>query len=739
MLSAQPPSRDQDSNPCWFVGASFGGQNDQTDRFIEEGIWEHGFEDRYLDVVRSMRVDERIAIKAAFTRKNNLPFDNRGQTVSVMAIKATGVIVENPGDGHRIRVQWQNFNSPGEWYFYTYQRTIWRIMPGDWKSDALIDFTFNNKTQDIDRFRNYPFWRDRFATDPAELMRFRWARFYQAIVDGLLEYRDNRAPLMGFLQALASRVEGLSILESDQFSDGRKGFIEDIDPFTLIGLFNRGVKESTRQAIATQLADFLNVSEEVPESFEGIPLLNNQNSWFFPYAKDRPAEHIDKLWEVFGSGLKLADDNNEQARETFSHDFDAAMELYGVAWKLTFGLYWCRPWSFLSLDGNSRDYISEKLRLPIGKHGPKNRCSGADYLQLIDSLNQRFAEPDFSVHSFPELSLEAWSYTGSTVEPPGLGDEEEIAVTDEPPSVEPARSITPYGIDTILSEGCFLSREELERILRRFREKKNLILQGPPGTGKTWLAKRLGMALIGHEAQEPQLRVVQFHPNLSYEDFVRGWRPSGNGGLSLHEGVFMQMVKAALAEPSECYVLVIEEINRGNPAQIFGELLTLLEAGKRTPRDAMQLCYPDPDGINRPVYVPENLFVIGTMNIADRSLALVDLAFRRRFAFINLAPALGDAWSDWVVNRRQMDAATAATIQQRLNQLNQTIAADNRLGKAFRIGHSYITPTQSMEGRDTHDWFTEVVDSELKPLLEEYWFDAPDEVERAVAQLLAGW
>ena len=687
-----------------------------------------------------MRVGERIAIKAAFTRKNNLPFDNRGQTVSVMAIKATGTIAENPGDGRRIRVQWQSFNSPSEWYFYTYQRTIWKITPGDWKSDALIDFTFNNKPQDLDRFRNYPFWRDRFATDPAELMRFRWARFYQAIVDGLLEYRDNRAPLMGFLQALASRVEGLSFLEGDQFADGRKGFIEDIDPFTLIGLFNRGVKESTRQAIAAQLADFLNVSEAVPESFEGIPLLNNQKSWFFPYAKERPSEHIDKLWEVFGSGLKLADNNNEQARETFSHDFDAAMELYGVAWNLTFALYWCRPWSFLSLDGNSREYISGKLRLPIGKHGPKNRCSGAEYLQLIDALNQRFAEPDFSVHSFPELSLEAWTYTGATVEPTGLDDEEEeINVTDEPPRLESARPIKPYGIDNVLAEGCFLPREELERILRRFREKKNLILQGPPGTGKTWLAKRLGMALIGYEAQEPQLRLVQFHPNLSYEDFVRGWRPSGNGGLSLHEGVFMQMVKAALAEPSERYVLVIEEINRGNPAQIFGELLTLLEAGKRTPRDAMQLCYPDPDGINRPVYVPENLFVIGTMNIADRSLALVDLAFRRRFAFINLEPSLGQAWSDWVVNRRQMDAATAAKIQQRFIQLNQTITADNRLGKAFRIGHSYITPTQSMEGRDTRDWFNEVIDSELKPLLEEYWFDAPEEVDRAVAQLLAGW
>ena len=740
MLSAQAPSRDHDSNPCWFLGASYGGQNDQTDRFIEEGIWEHGFEDKYLDVVRSMRVGERIAIKAAFTRKNNLPFDNRGQTVSVMAIKATGTIAENPGDGRRIRVQWQNFNSPSEWYFYTYQRTIWKITPGDWKSDALIDFAFNNKPQDLERFRNYPFWRDRFATDPAELMRFRWARFYQAIVDGLLEYRDNRAPLIGFLQALASRVEGLSFLEGDQFADGRKGFIEDIDPFTLIGLFNRGVRESTRQAIAAQLADFLNVSEAVPESFEGIPLLNNQKSWFFPYAKERPSEHIDKLWEVFGSGLKLADNNNEQARETFSHDFDAAMELYGVAWNLTFALYWCRPWSFLSLDGNSREYISGKLRLPIGKHGPKNRCSGAEYLQLIDALNQRFAEPDFSVHSFPELSLEAWTYTGATVDPTGLDDEEEeINVTDEPPRLESARPITPYGIDNILAEGSFLPREELERILRRFREKKNLILQGPPGTGKTWLAKRLGMALIGYEAQEPQLRVVQFHPNLSYEDFVRGWRPSGNGDLTLHEGVFMQMVKAALAEPSERYVLVIEEINRGNPAQIFGELLTLLEAGKRTPCDAMQLCYPDPDGINRPVYVPENLVVIGTMNIADRSLALVDLAFRRRFAFINLEPSLGEAWSDWVVNRRQMDAATAAKIQQRFIQLNQTIAADNRLGKAFRIGHSYITPTQSMEGRDTRAWFAEVVDSELKPLLQEYWFDAPEVAEREADRLLEGW
>lgn len=300
-----------------------------------------------------------------------------------------------------------------------------------------------------------------------------------------------------------------------------------------------------------------------------------------------------------------------------------------------------------------------------------------------------------------------------------------------------------FGIDNILADGCFLSRSELERILLRLIDKKNLILQGPPGTGKTWLARRLAKALIGHDAQETQLRSVQFHPNLSYEDVVRGWRPTGSvqgsGTLTLHDGVFLQMVSAALAAPAQRHVLVIEEINRGNPAQIFGELLTLLEAGKRTPRDAMQLCYPDADGVHRPVHVPENLFVIGTMNTADRSLALVDLAFRRRFAFIDLEPSLGEPWRTYVVDKRQMDPGAAREIEQRLERLNATISSDSRLGQAFCIGHSYVTPHQSLEGRSSRDWFAEVVASELKPLLQEYWFDAPERAAREAERLLEGW
>jgi 5-methylcytosine-specific restriction protein B len=286
-----------------------------------------------------------------------------------------------------------------------------------------------------------------------------------------------------------------------------------------------------------------------------------------------------------------------------------------------------------------------------------------------------------------------------------------------------------------LSEGCFLERTQLEKMLERLRTKKNIILQGPPGTGKTWLAKRLAFALMGQRS-DSKVRPVQFHPNLSYEDFVRGFRPTGEGKLSLEDGPFMEMVNSASKE-TVIHVIVIEEINRGNPAQIFGEMLTLLEVDKRTPNEALELCYRRFEGER--VYIPGNLYVIGTMNIADRSLALVDLALRRRFAFIDLEPKFGQVWLDWVSGQCGIDLEVLKEIEKRMLSLNEEIAADTSLGPQFRIGHSYVTPPFGIPIDDGREWFKQVVETEIGPLLHEYWFDALDKARKARQRLTDGF
>lgn len=320
-------------------------------------------------------------------------------------------------------------------------------------------------------------------------------------------------------------------------------------------------------------------------------------------------------------------------------------------------------------------------------------------------------------------------------------EELESGIVPSPIKVSPTpflpqpKDASRYSINDIVSDGCFLESSSLEDFLEHWRMKKNLILQGPPGTGKTWLARKLAYALIGRK-DESKVASVQFHPNLSYEDFVRGWRPSGEGRLDLVDGPFLSMVDAARSDPGWRYVMVIEEINRGNPAQVFGEMLTLLEADKRRKDEALGLSYRRSK--DERVYVPKNLYVIGTMNIADRSLALVDLAFRRRFAFEELEPELGQRWLDWVHEKSGVDIQLLQDIRRRLLDLNQQIADDRTLGHQFRIGHSYVTPPPGVAIRDAPAWFRRVVEKEIGPLLVEYWFDSPETAQQAKSDLLQG-
>ena len=475
------------SRSFWFVGASWGGTDDQSPRFFQEGIWQNGLHDKFTAEIKRMKAGDGIAMKASYTRKRGLPFDSRGKTVSCMKIKAIGTITENLGDGKTVKVDWEVLDPPREWFFYTYRVTVVEADSSDELARRLIIFAFANGKQD------YDFW-------------------------------INEVPYF------AKKYK----------SDGKPATLEE----------------------------------------------------FF--------------------------------------------------------------------------------------------------------------------------------------------DDEELETEEE--AAAPS-----YTANNIIDDGCFLAKKAIEEILVRTESKLNLVLQGPPGTGKTWLAKRLAYALIGSKdpkVTRDRLRVMQFHPSLSYEDFIRGWRPSGDGKLALVDGVFLEIVEAAKAEPDRPFVLVIEEINRGNPAQIFGEVLTLLEDTKRNREEAMELAYRREVGER--VYVPRNLYVIGTMNIADRSLALVDLALRRRFAFVTLEPQLNGLWHNWCTEQHGLDPDIVSLIEQRMNSLNDEIGKDRSLGTQYRIGHSYVTPHHGSQIADGRAWFKDVARTEIIPLLEEYWFDAPDKVNAAAAKLLEG-
>ena len=186
------------------------------------------------------------------------------------------------------------------------------------------------------------------------------------------------------------------------------------------------------------------------------------------------------------------------------------------------------------------------------------------------------------------------------------------------------------------TKDLFLPPKDFERFLTLLKTRKNLILQGPPGTGKTFIAKRLAWCLVGRMDSEP-VEMVQFHQSYAYEDFVQGYRPTESGGFERKDGVFHRFCERARANPDTLHVFIIDEINRGNLSRIFGELLMLIEADKRSEEYAVSLTYADPS--EKRFHIPENVHILGMMNTADRSLALVDYALRRRFAFATLEPA----------------------------------------------------------------------------------------------------
>ena len=244
------------------------------------------------------------------------------------------------------------------------------------------------------------------------------------------------------------------------------------------------------------------------------------------------------------------------------------------------------------------------------------------------------------------------------------------------------------------------------------RAKKNIILQGAPGVGKTFAAKRLAYSMMGVK-DVSRVMLIQFHQSYSYEDFIEGYRPSGQG-FELVKGAFYSFCKKAADDEDNEYFFIIDEINRGNLSKIFGELFMLIESDKRGPKNKLQLLYS-----RELFHVPRNVYIIGMMNTADRSLAMLDYALRRRFAFVELRPAFdSDGFREYCSG---LDNPRFDALVREVESLNRAIAEDESLGEGFCIGHSYFC---NMKPEDcTHAALASIVDYELIPMLKEYWFD----------------
>lgn len=289
-----------------------------------------------------------------------------------------------------------------------------------------------------------------------------------------------------------------------------------------------------------------------------------------------------------------------------------------------------------------------------------------------------------------------------------------------------------YSIEDAM-HGLFVPADQLRQIVDALGRKQCIILEGAPGVGKTFVARRVAYTLLGYR-DSTRVELVQFHQSYSYEDFVQGWRPAPEGGFRLQNGVFHRFCERARAKPELPFVFIIDEINRGNLSKIFGELMMLIEADKRGPDHAIPLTYSmrESDRFS----VPENVHLLGLMNTADRSLAMVDYALRRRFGFFRLEPAFArEEFAEYLVSRGVAQSLVRRIVD-RLTELNETIRGDRaELGPGFEIGHSYFVPPEGAEALD-ETWYGAVVRGEIEPLLREYWFDDPDRVDQAVGRLL---
>lgn len=555
--------------------------------------------------------------------------------------------------------------------------------------------------------------------------QFEWVNFYKEFAYALLGYKEHRAELIKKVKAIYTMTEmKMPTLE--------RGELVDIDPFTVFALFGKKMRPENRIKILTAVAELFNIREKVPVSFDSLPALNPQNATYYYFLGQRGEHDIDDLWALFESALRYAENPTPEQQKKVEQYFDLVIQRTGNGnSKLTMALYWIAPNCFLNLDNRNEWFIYESGRVPqeVVRSLPviEKKIPAKKYFQLVAKMRAYLQSPYSQWNDFKELSFEAWRYS-EQVNQEKKG--KKLAATD---SVIIDENVAKIGADIEdvdemdpedftytkkdFLEEVFMTDENYDQLSAILHRKKNVILQGAPGVGKTFVAKRLAYSIMGAK-DDSRVAMVQFHQSYTYEDFIMGFRPNYSG-FELRKGTFYNFCKKAEVDIDHAYFFIIDEINRGNLSKIFGELFMLIEGDKRgTP---VQLLYTD-----EVFTVPENVYIIGMMNTADRSLAMLDYALRRRFAFFEIEP--GFEISGFINYRQSLDNKKFDILIERVENLNRAIAADESLGKGFCIGHSFFC-NLTQEKIDDQTLFG-IVEYELIPLLQEYWFDEPEKVEK---------